>query len=479
MVMNIKKKNKKKAIGILLFFMVLHICIFSQPKPTAQQLAWHDMEFYLFMHFGPNTFTDLEWGKGNEKEEVFNPAKLDCAQWCRVAKAAGAKGIIITAKHHDGFCLWPSKFSTHTVRESKWKEGKGDVLKELSAACKKNGLKFGVYISPWDRNHPDYGTEKYNEIFVNMMKELFINYGPIWELWWDGANGEGPNGKKQVYDWKRFKATVRQLSPSTVIFSDVGPDIRWCGNESGIAGKTNWNTLDTDGFEPGAKAPSTDTLNAGNVNGKYWIPAECDVSIRPGWFFHKAEDDKVKTPEQLFDLYLKSVGRGANLLLNVPPDGNGLITVYDSASLVGLKKLKDENLSKNISQQGKGYCIPHNGKRYSDKFIDGLDETSEIISMNQLQSLGIEFATPKLINCIVLKESIINGQNCKKGKLLLVNAKHELLKEISFTTIGRKKIITFPEMEITGIGLSIENQKAATSIAEIGTYLIDKNLIEK
>jgi alpha-L-fucosidase len=221
------------------------------------------MEFYLFTHFGQNTFTDKEWGEGTEPEDIFNPTNLDCRQWCRVAKAAGAKGIIITAKHHDGFCLWPSKYSTHTVRESKWKNGKGDVLKELSQACKEYGLKFGVYISPWDRNHPKYGTPEYNDVFVNMMKEIFTNYGPIWELWWDGANGEGPNGKKQVYDWDRFKKTVRQLSPNTVIFSDVGPDIRWWGNEKGIAGETNWNLLDTVGFTPGAGAPPVDTLNRG------------------------------------------------------------------------------------------------------------------------------------------------------------------------------------------------------------------------
>jgi alpha-L-fucosidase len=219
-------------------------------------------------------------------------------QWCRVAKAAGAKGIIITAKHHDGFCLWPSKYSTHTVRESKWKNGKGDVLKELSAACKATGLKFGIYISPWDRNHPAYGTSQYNDVFVKMMTEIFSNYGPIWELWWDGANGEGPNGKKQVYDWDRFKKLIKKLSPNTVIFSDIGPHIRWVGNERGIAGETNWNTLDTIGFHAGLGAPHVDTLNSGNINGKFWIPAECDVSIRPGWFYHKEEDDKVKTPEQ-------------------------------------------------------------------------------------------------------------------------------------------------------------------------------------
>jgi alpha-L-fucosidase len=239
------------------------------PKPTKAQLAWHQLEYYWFIHFGPNTFTDVEWGNGKEKTEVFNPTKLDCNQWCKIAKASGATQIIITAKHHDGFCLWPSKFSTHTVAQSKWRNGKGDVLKELSQACKKYGLKFSVYISPWDRNHPDYGTEKYNDVFVNMMTELFTNYGPINELWWDGANGEGPNGKKQVYDWNRFKATARKLSPNTVIFSDVGPDIRWCGNENGFVGTTNYNYLNIDGFEPGEKAPSTDTLNQGNANGKY------------------------------------------------------------------------------------------------------------------------------------------------------------------------------------------------------------------
>ena len=338
---------------LLLLFLLISLNGFSQTKPfnspipTKQQLAWHEMEFYLFAHFGPNTFTDKEWGEGTEPEDIFNPTNLDCRQWCRVAKAAGAKGIIITAKHHDGFCLWPSKYSTHTVRESKWKNGKGDVLKELSQACKEYGLKFGVYISPWDRNHPKYGTAEYNDVFVNMMKEIFTNYGPIWELWWDGANGEGPNGKKQVYDWDRFKKTVRQLSPNTLIFSDVGPDIRWCGNEKGIVGETNSNLLDTVGFTPGAGAPPVDTLNRGNVNGKVWIPAECDVSIRPGWFYHQEEDGKVKTPDDLFQLYLKSVGRGANLLLNVPPDRTGRINEKDSIALVEFKKLKDGGFRNN------------------------------------------------------------------------------------------------------------------------------------
>lgn len=448
------------------------------PMPTKAQQAWHDMEFYFFIHFGPNTFTGLEWGHGNEKEEIFDPKELDCEQWCRIAKASGAKGIIITAKHHDGFCLWPSKFSTHTVRESKWKNGKGDVLKELSLACKKYGLKFGVYISPWDRNHPDYGTEKYNDVFVNMMKELFTNYGPIWELWWDGANGEGPNGKQQVYNWHRFEKTVRKLSPSTIVFSDIGPDARWCGNEKGIAGQTNWNTLDTAGFTRGIGSPVVDTLNIGNINGKNWIPAECDVSIRPGWFWHENENVKVKNPQELFNLYLKSVGRGANLLLNVPPNNKGLITPFDSAALVGFKKLKDESFKTNLSKKGKGFFIQHNVTKPAPSINDGNKKSFVTIQMPELSSVGIQFKQPPSINCIVLKEDLTKGQNCKSFKLYLVNDNQNTIKEISGTTIGNKRIISFPKTNVSKIVLSVTGQKAATSISEIEAYLMDESLIE-
>mgnify|MGYP000097107418 CR=1 FL=1 len=230
----------KKNIAALLITILLSLPGFSQekfgPTPTKEQLAWHDKEFYLFMHFGPNTFTDLEWGHGSEDPNVFNPTAIDCNQWASITKAAGAKGIIITAKHHDGFSLWPSKYSNHTVKESKWMDGKGDVLKMLSEACKKQGIEMGVYISPWDRNHPDYGTPKYNEVYINTMKELLTGYGKFFELWWDGANGEGPNGKKQQYDFTRFKDSALSYQPQLVIFSDIGPHVRWVGNENGIIG---------------------------------------------------------------------------------------------------------------------------------------------------------------------------------------------------------------------------------------------------
>ena len=444
--------------------------------PSPQQLRWHDMEFYLFAHFGPNTFTEKEWGEGNEAENVFNPSNLDCNQWCRIAKAAGAKGIIITAKHHDGFCLWPSKYSTHTVRESHWKNGKGDVLKELSTACKKYGLKFGVYISPWDRNHPKYGTQAYNDVFVNMMKEIFQNYGPIWELWWDGANGEGPNGKKQVYDWKRFEKTVRTISPSTVIFSDIGPDIRWVGNEKGFAAETNWNYLDTAGFKRGAGAPPTDTLQQGNINGKNWIPAECDVSIRPGWFYHAKEDDAVKSADQLFDLYLKSVGRGANLLLNVPPDARGLINEHDSIALVRFNKLRSESFKSNLSLKAKGFLSNPDGMKFTPKLNDSKTATTEATVQSGL--MLIRFDKPTSMNCVVLREGIQSGQQVKQFRIRLMDAENHLLKEITGSTIGRKRILTFPTTSVSIIALSTEAQKSAAQISEIEAYLIDEHLLQ-
>ena len=475
-----------KVLKQILIFVLAFCPLFLQaqtgiPKPTKTQLAWHDMEFYLFMHFGPNTFTDLEWGHGNEKEEVFNPTNLDCEQWCRVAKASGAKGIIITAKHHDGFCLWPSKFSKHTVRESKWKDGKGDVLKELSTACKKYGLKFGVYISPWDRNHPDYGTEKYNDVFVNMMKEIFTNYGPVWELWWDGANGEGPNGKRQVYDWKRFEKTVRDLSPNTLVFSDIGPDIRWVGNEAGFAGKTNWNTLDTAGFTRGAGGPPQDTLNTGNVNGKNWIPAECDVSIRPGWFYHKAEDSKVKTPEQLFELYLKSVGRGANLLLNVPPDGRGLINENDSAALVGFRKLVSDNFKFNLMKNEEMNLFSHHSVFFkANRLNDGIDSTIEFTHLGSQENVfSCRFKKEKKINTIVLKEHLEMGQRIVQFRITLYNKK-KVKKVILGTTIGQRRIITFPTYKTSELQFELADYRGNwSSLKEIEAYLIDEKLIEK
>lgn len=470
------------------------------PLPSPRQLRWEDTEFYLFTHFGPNTFTDLEWGKGTEKEEVFNPTALDCRQWCRIAKAAGARGIIITAKHHDGFCLWPSKYSTHTIAQSTWRNGKGDVVRELADACKEYGLKLGIYLSPWDRNHPKYGTPEYNEVFVNMMKEVVARYGPLFEFWWDGANGEGPNGKKMVYDFPKFERTMRSIAPNTAVFSDIGPDMRWVGNENGIAGSTNWAMLDTAGFKRGAGGPSTDSLNSGNINGKLWCPAECDVSIRPGWFYHKKEDSAVRTPEKLFDLYLKSVGRGANLLLNVPPDRRGLFTTFDSAALIGFKKLRDESFRISLLKQP-GVTItvgvPDNGSSSGIKSGTGSvtslrkltdDNAQTFVSLggksaNAKESdypnntINIQFPAPAAINCILLQEPIQMGQRVKSF-LIRVTRDDGTVFEISRTTIGHKRIVTFPRQLAKSVHIIVKDAKATPLISEIGVYLIREDLVE-
>jgi alpha-L-fucosidase len=477
--MDKKKTMRNYGAGLLtLLLLSTALCAQKQALPTKQQLEWHELEFYWFIHFGPNTFTDKEWGHGDEPADIFNPTALDCKQWARVAKQSGAKGIILTAKHHDGFCLWPSEYSTHTVRESKWRDGQGDIVKELMQACKENGLKFGIYLSPWDRNHPQYGTPAYNDVYVNTMKELISKYGPFFEFWWDGANGEGPNGKRQEYDFHRFERTMRELAPNTVVFSDIGPDVRWVGNESGIAGTTNWNYLDTAGFKRGAGSPPTDTLNRGNMYGRNWIPAECDVSIRPGWFYHKEEDGKVKTSAQLFDLYLKSVGRGANFLLNVPPDRRGLIHEADSAALVGFEKMLRENFASNLALKARKELHYKMVVYKRDNFADGDPKTTESVNEYKNASFWLKFGTETRLNCIVLSENLEQGQQIAKGKVVLVNGAQEV-KEIPFTTIGRKRILTFPTQQVTAVRLLIQDAKGTPVLSEVGAYLINENLIEK
>jgi len=307
-----------------------------------------------------------------------------------------------------------------------------------------------------------------------MMKEIFTNYGPIWELWWDGANGEGPNGKKQVYDWKRFEATVRKLSPNTVIFSDIGPDIRWCGNEKGFAGETNWNFLDTAGFARGVGAPPTDTLNRGNYNGKNWIPAECDVSIRPGWFYHKEQDDKVKSPEELFSIYLKSVGRGANLLLNVPPDRRGLISKNDSAALTGFKFLRDLNFKSDLVRSSK-FDLRF-GKIKGVSFNSGAN-TMEIKNFID-NPVSFDFKEPIELNCIVLGENTQLGQNVRNFVIQIVDDKNGS-RFINGTSIGRKRIITFPTTKTSLIVFRFLEATSKIELSNFEFYLIDENLVER
>ena len=308
----------------------------SRPRPSPAQLAWQRDELALFLHFGVNTFTDREWGDGREDPSIFSPSALDASQWARAARNAGARSLILTAKHHDGFCLWPTRTTSHSVAASPWRSGQGDVVREFVEACHTEGLRAGLYLSPWDRNNPAYGdSPKYNDLYCDQLTELLTHYGPIAEVWFDGANGEGPNGKRQIYDWPRFFRLVRQLQPNAVMFSDAGPDVRWCGNENGTAGDPNWSTVNPDAVTvPGAEGPGvTDALQHGDRAGTVWRPAEVDVSIRPGWFYHPAEDDRVRTVDNLESLYFSSVGRNGKLLLNVPPTRDGLLHSTDFARL--------------------------------------------------------------------------------------------------------------------------------------------------
>lgn len=309
----------------------------ARPRPTRAQLAWQRDELAIFVHFGVNTFTNREWGDGREEPAVFAPSALDARQWAKAARAAGARAMVLTAKHHDGFCLWPTATTGHSVRQSPWRNGDGDVVREFVDACRAEGLRPGLYLSPWDRNHPAYGdSPRYNDVYVAQLTELCTRYGPLAELWFDGANGEGPNGKRQAYDWPRFWDTCRRLQPDAVRFSSAGPDVRWCGNEAGQAGDPNWSTMDPTAIpEPGAQFETgrQDLLQHGDPHGTVWQPAEVDTSIRPGWFYHPQDDARVRTTDDLVNLFFTSVGLNGKLLLNVPPSPAGQFADGDVARL--------------------------------------------------------------------------------------------------------------------------------------------------
>ena len=471
----------KKFLSFIIIFCLLQPIVAQQvppPEPygalpSPQQVDWQQMEYYMFIHFGPNTFTDVEWGHGDEDPQVFNPTELDARQWARIAKEAGMKAIIITAKHHDGFSLWPSEFSTHTVRESPWKNGQGDLLKELSEACKEYGLKFGVYLSPWDMNHPAYGTPAYNQVFANTLEEVLTNYGEVFETWFDGANGEGPNGKRQEYDWDLFHETVYKHQPNTIIFSDVGPGTRWVGNERGFAGETNWSTLNIQGFEPGANAPAQQVLNEGNEDGEAWIPAESDVSIRPGWFYSPSTDDKVKSLNHLLQIYYGSVGRNSNLLLNVPVDRRGLIHSADSARLMELRDVLEASFKENLAlekpveaSQVRGGHHRYGGQQLTDGDYHTYWATDD--GVRQV-SLTLDLGEEKEINRLVLQEYIPLGQRVKAFNVEVWNGKN--FEEIDRqTTIGYKRILVFPTLSTSKVRINILDSKASPVVAELAVY---------
>ena len=475
----------KRILFLLVSIFILSAC--SQvnppepfgPVPSERQLAWHEMEYYMFVHFTVNTFTDKEWGFGDEKESVFNPTALDCRQWAKVAKEAGMKGIIITAKHHDGFCLWPSKYTGHSVKNSIWKDGKGDVLKELRAACDKYGLKMGVYLSPWDRNNPSYSTPEYLTYYRNQLRELLTGYGDIFEVWFDGANGGdgyygGANETRKIdnetyYDWTNTQKIVRELQPAAVMFSDAGPDVRWVGNENGMGSLTNWCLLNKDEMYPGGDFAKI--LGEGHENGNYWVPAEVDVSIRPGWFYHSTQDSLVRSPQNLLDLYYSSVGRNSNLLLNVPPDRRGLLHENDVKSLLEFKELLNNEFQTDLAKGKRVTASSSRGKGYESLNVnDGKPDTYWAADDNVTTGeLIIDLGQETEVNRIIIQEYIKLGQRIQEFKVsAFVSDNWQPL--IDGTTIGHKIIRKFPVIKTSKVKIAISKSKVCPVISNIELF---------
>lgn len=440
------------------------------PIPTRHQLEWQKLEYYAFIHFGMNTFTDHEWGEGRAPANEFNPTAFDARQWARVVKDAGMRGIIITAKHHDGFCLWPSATTDYSVKNSKWRDGKGDVIKEVAAAAREYGLKFGIYISPWDRNHPLYGTPKYNQVYKQQWRELLTNYGPVFEAWLDGAND---NKKRMVYDFNGFFSTIRSAQPDAVIFSDAGPDIRWVGNERGIAGETNWSTRDNEGSFPGFADEKA--LNVGDENGTSWIPAECDVSIRPGWFYHADEGKKLKSVDHLMDIYLGSVGRNCNLLLNIGVDRRGLVNENDVARLMEFKAAREAAFANSVKIAGITATNTRGSRFSAANVLDDSFETYWAASDGVTKaSLTLDLGRETAIDTILIQENIALGQRVKSFTIEVWNGT-EFKAVAGQTTIGYKRILRFPRVKTTKVRINIEDAKASPVISTLQLFNSGRN----
>lgn len=428
----------------------------ARPTPSASQLAWQRDELALFLHFGVNTFTDREWGDGTESPSIFAPTALDARQWARAARAAGARAMILTAKHHDGFCLWPTRTTEHSVARSPWRGGAGDVVRELVDACRAEGLKAGLYCSPWDRNAPSYGdSPRYNDMYMEQLTELLTRYGPIHEVWFDGANGEGPSGRRQVYDWPRTWALVRRLQPDAVIFSDAGPDVRWIGNERGEAGDPNWSTVDPAAVPfPGADGPGIiAALQHGDPLGTVWRPGEADVSIRPGWFYHPAEDERVKTVEQLVGLYFASVGRNSKLLLNVPPTRAGLLHETDVARLAEMRRRLTGLFAHDVAA----------GRRARWRATGAGTGVLEV-DLGRVVPAGIAD----------LREDVARGQAV--ARYVLEGSDGGPWRQIARgTTVGARKLDRFPRVPVRRVHLRVEQVAAGLRPVRLALYEGDES----
>jgi alpha-L-fucosidase len=459
--------------------------ILSSVHPSLRQLGLQQMEFYAFVHFTVNTFTDKEWGDGTESPSIFDPTAFCADQWVEAIKNAGMTGLILTCKHHDGFCLWPSKQTRHSVASSPFRKGHGDVVAEVATACRKGGIKFGVYLSPWDRNQPLYGSGKaYDDYFVAQLTELLTNYGDIFCVWFDGACGEGPNGKKQVYDWERYCSVIRALQPDATIHV-CGPDIRWCGNEAGNTRPCEWSvvprrTADTEKIASASQQSDDTVFRLREISARdvdlgsreilkgetdlIWYPAEVNTSIRPGWFYHASEDDAVKPLDKLIEIYEKSVGGNATFLLNIPPTRDGLFHETDVARLKEIGAYIKSSYGHNLAEEAHimaddGTPLPYLCQD-DDHFYQPDTKNTEI---------QIRWAQPRSIQRIVLKEQIALGQRIEAFAVdILRDGQWEEFTEA--TVIGYKKIIRIPETVVAGIRIRIRDSRCLPTIRFLGIY---------
>lgn len=455
--------------------------------PHERQIRFKQLEFYSFIHFAVNTFTDREWGGGRESPEIFDPKKLDAEQWVRAVKSAGMRGLILTCKHHDGFCLWQTKLTEHSVAASPWKNGKGDVVREVSDACRKYGLKFGVYLSPWDMNCPLYGRGKvYDDFFVEQLTELLTNYGEVFSVWFDGACGEGPNGKKQYYDWDRYYSVIRQLQPNACI-SVCGPDIRWCGNEAGYTRPAEWSVVpkrarDSEIIAENSQHSDNEEFRQRRVDARdsdlgsrkilenerelIWYPAEVNTSIRPGWFWHESENDKVRSLETLVNIYNNSVGGNATFLLNIPPTKYGLLHENDVKRLAELGEYLKKAFAKNLLEKAR---LSANGSGIEEVRADSYDGYFTAGKGRNTAEITAAWSSPVSIGNIVLKENIRMGQRVESFTVETGN--NGVFTEVhSGTVIGYKRIVPLKNITADSVRIRITDSRTEPTLSFIGIY---------